>query len=75
MFKLALNAGHYMGTPGKRCDAKLDPNETREWWLNDRIADKVETKLKPYDGIEILRIDDTTGKTDLSLTNRTNKAN
>lgn len=75
MFKLALNAGHYMGTPGKRCDAKLDPNETREWWLNDRIADKVESKLKVYDGIEILRIDDTTGNTDLSLTERTNKAN
>lgn len=75
MFRLALNAGHYMGTPGKRCLGSLDLNETREWWLNDRIADMIENKLKAYDGIEILRIDDTTGKTDVSLDDRTAKAN
>ncbi len=75
MFKLALTAGHYMGTPGKRCLKSLDSKETREWYLNDRIADKIQKKLKSYDGIEILRTDDTTGKTDVSLTERTNKAN
>ena len=75
MFKLALTAGHYMGTPGKRCLNTLDPKETREWWLNDRIVDKIQKKLKAYEGIEILRTDDTTGKTDVSLTERTNKAN
>ena len=75
MFKLALNAGHYMGTPGKRCLGSLDPNETREWWLNDRIADMIENKLKAYDGIKILRIDDTEGKIDITLDDRTAEAN
>lgn len=75
MFKLALNAGHGLFTAGKRCKKSLDPNETREWWLNDRIADKIEKILAEYDGIEILRVDDTTGNTDVSLTERTNKAN
>lgn len=75
MFKLALNAGHYLKTPGKRCLKKLDKNETREWWLNNRICDKIEKKLKAYDGYELLRLDDTTGATDVSLANRVKKAN
>ena len=61
MFKLALTAGHYLGTAGKRCLKALDPKETREWWLNDRIVDKIQKKLSAYEGIEILRTDDTTG--------------
>lgn len=64
-----------MGTPGKRCSKSLDPNETREWWLNDRIADKVEKLLKGYSGYELIRTDDTTGKKEISLTARTNAAN
>lgn len=75
MFKIALTAGHYLGTPGKRCLRKLDPNETKEWTLNDRIADKVEKLLKGYEGYELIRTDDTTGKKDIDLTARTNAAN
>ena len=74
-FKIALTAGHYMGTYGKRCMKSLDPNETREWWLNDRIADKVEKLLQNYLGWELIRTDDTTGQKDISLTARTNAAN
>lgn len=74
-FKLALSAGHYMNTAGKRCLKSLDKNETREWWLNDRIADKIQSQLSAYDGIEILRLDDTTGKTDVSLTTRSDNSN
>lgn len=74
-FKIALNAGHYSKTAGKRCLKKLDKNETREWVLNDRICDKIETKLKAYKGYELLRIDDTTGKNDISLSKRTKTAN
>ena len=74
-FKIALTAGHYMNTPGKRCLKQLDPNETREWWLNDRIADKVEKLLTNYTGYELIRTDDTTGKKDISLSARTNAAN
>lgn len=75
MFKLALNAGHYKYTAGKRCHADIDPKQTREWVLNDRICDKIETILAGYDGIEVLRIDDTSGEADTSLANRTTKAN
>jgi N-acetylmuramoyl-L-alanine amidase len=75
MFKLALNAGHYLYTAGKRCHPSLDPNQTREWTLNNRVADKIEKILAEYDGIEVLRIDDRTGQTDVSLKDRTDKAN
>ncbi len=74
MFKLALNAGHGMGTAGKRCMKSLDANETREWWLNDRIADGIEKILAEYDGIEVLRTDDTTGAKDVSVTTRLSNA-
>ncbi len=75
VFKIALNAGHYYGEPGRRCWKQFDPNEHREWWLNDRIADKVEKLLKNYTGYQLIRIDDTTGKNEISLSARTNAAN
>lgn len=74
MFKLALVAGHNLAT-AKGCWSQFDPNETREWVLNDRVADKLEQRLAKYDGIEILRIDDTNGIADMSLTEITSKAN
>lgn len=75
MFKIALNAGHGYYTAGKRCLKAFDTNETREWVLNARICDKVQEKLKRYMGYEIIRLDDTTGKNDVSLRTRTDKAN
>lgn len=76
MFKIALTAGHYKHTAGKRCLKALDPNETREWVLNDRIADKVEKLLAArYTGYELIRTDDTTGEKDISLNARTTAAN
>ena len=75
MYKIALNAGHGLNTAGKRCLASLDPNETREWQLNSRICNKIEEKLKAYEGYKLIRLDDTTGKTDIALKTRTNKAN
>ena len=75
MFKIALNAGHGLYTAGKRCMKALDPMETREWRLNSRICEKVEQKLKAYTGYELLRLDDRTGKTDVALKTRTDKAN
>lgn len=74
IFKIALGAGHGLYTAGKRCMKSLDPKETREWWLNDRIVDKLERKLANY-RCEVLRVDDTTGLTDVSLANRVKKAN
>lgn len=74
-FKIALSAGHGKNTAGKRCMKKLDPQETREWVLNDRIADKIEKLLKDYTGYELLRVDDTTGVQDVALRARSNAAN
>ena len=75
MFKLALNAGHGLHTAGKRCMKTIDPNETREWSLNSRICGKIEALLAGYDGIMVRRMDDVTGATDRSITERTNAAN
>jgi N-acetylmuramoyl-L-alanine amidase len=75
MKKIILTAGHYKYTPGKSCPANLDPYETREWVLNDRICDKIEQKLKAYEGYELLRTDDTTGEKGIPNDERIAKAN
>lgn len=71
---IAIDAGHYLGTPGKRCLKSIDPNETREWVLNARIADHLQTRLSLYDCIT-MRVDDTTGEKDVSLGERVTQAN
>ena len=76
MFKIALGAGHGINTEGKRCLKSLDPNETREWWLNDRICDYVESYLKDYTGYDLLRLDDSDdGKENVPLVDRVKAAN
>lgn len=75
MFKIALTAGHYKYTAGKRCLKSLDPKETREWVLNARICDKIEKLLAQYDGVEILRTDDRNGEKNITLEQRTTAAN
>ena len=72
MFKLALNAGHSYLTAGKRCLKSIDPNETREYVLNKRVCDKIQSILSEFDNIEILRIDD---GSEIPLRLRTDKAN
>ena len=72
--KICIDAGHGRYTAGKRCMKKLDANETREWVLNDRVADKLIELLKSYK-CEILRVDDVTGNTNVSLEERVKKAN
>lgn len=71
---IALDAGHGLKTPGKRCMRKLDPSETREWRLNARIMDMVEEGLKDYD-CKVLRVDDRTGARDVPLSARVSAAN
>lgn len=74
MLKIAIDAGHYKGTPGRRCLAALDPSETREWELNRRVADKLETLLAGYD-CQVLRVDDRTGDRLIDLGDRVAAAN
>ena len=75
MFKIAYCAGHYINTPGKRCLKSLDPNETREWVLNDRVAVHFARAAMGYEEVELLRTDDPTGKNNISIASRTAKAN
>lgn len=71
---IALDAGHGMKTAGKRCMKSIDPNETREWFLNDRIMDMVEAELRRYH-CTVLRVDDTTGAQDVPMSKRVSTAN
>lgn len=70
MVKIAIDAGHGMNTSGKRT-----PDGEREWSFNNMVVLAAIERLKQYSGVEILRLDDPTGKTDVSLRNRTIKAN
>ncbi|MDF2068015.1 N-acetylmuramoyl-L-alanine amidase [Bacillus sp. Cr_A10] len=67
---MALDAGHGYNTPGKRT-----PDDEKEWSFNDVVVRYVIAGLKFYVGVEILRLDDPTGKTDTPLGTRTNQAN
>ena len=71
---IAIDAGHGLTTSGKRCLKSIDPSETKEWWLNNRIADRLEVLLAGYE-CKIIRVDDTTGAKDISLANRVKAAN
>ena len=75
MFKIALTAGHFRHTAGKRCMKNLDPNETGEWVLNSRIAEKVETLLGGYEGYSLLRTDDRAGEKAITIEERVAAAN
>lgn len=75
MFKIALDAGHGINTLGKRCLKSIDPKQTREWTLNDRICDKIQSLLSAYEGYQLLRVDDTTGVKDIALATRVTNAN
>ncbi|KYD02621.1 N-acetylmuramoyl-L-alanine amidase [Heyndrickxia sporothermodurans] len=69
--KIAIDAGHGYNTAGKR----VPDGSMREWEFNNATALKVRDLLKDYENVEVLLTHDTTGKTDVPLTTRTNKAN
>lgn len=75
MFKIAVDAGHYLKTPGRRVDKRLDTAQTREWVLNDRVARYLTEAAGAYPGVEILRVDDPTGKKNRTLSARCKEAN
>ena len=71
---ICIDAGHYLGTLGKRCLKSIDPGETREWVLNARVADKLQARLAGYD-CQTMRVDDTVGAKDVTLPQRVKAAN
>lgn len=73
--KVAIDAGHFKYTPGKRCLKSIDPSETREWYLNSRVAAMLSARLADYKNVEVMRMDDTTGEHEVSLAKRCQKAN
>lgn len=75
MFKIAYGAGHILATAGKRLPKSLDPNQTREWTLNDRVARYFAEAAKQYEGVELLRVDDPEGEKNISLAARCAAAN
>ncbi|MCG3089116.1 N-acetylmuramoyl-L-alanine amidase [Sporosarcina cyprini] len=68
--KIALDAGHGINTPGKQ-----SPADEREWSFNNKVLLACAAALKQYEGVQILRLDDPTGKTDIPLKTRTDNAN
>lgn len=72
MVKVAICAGHggFGVTPGKRT-----PDGEYEWDFNNKVVVAFINELKNYKNVQILRTDDPTGKTDVPLKTRTDKAN
>ena len=70
MIKIAIDAGHGLNTPGKRT-----PSGEREWSFNNKVALTAIEKINKYQNVQILRLDDATGKTDIPLKTRTDRAN
>ena len=75
MFKIAYCAGHCMHTPGKRMPAELNRDQTREWVLNDRVARYFAEAAAQYEGVQLYRTDDETGKTFVDIPPRVKQAN
>ena len=70
---IALDAGHGLTTKGKEITLAGYPR-TKEWYLNDKISDRVEELLGNYE-CKVVRVGDTTGNKDLSLAQRVKTAN
>ena len=70
---LVLDAGHSLNTPGKET-YKGSKGVVKEWSMNDSVCRKIQSILKHYN-VTIYRTDDTTGKTDISLSERVKRCN
>ena len=73
--RIAYNAGHMRATPGKRLPKELDPGETREWVLNDRVARYFAAEMGRYRNVELRRLDDPEGEKNIELESRVALAN
>lgn len=75
MFKIAIGAGHYLGTPGRFVPAALDPASPKEWQLNNRVAGYVAEAAQQYEGVALLRVDDPAGIKRIAVEDRCKAAN
>src|SRR5690625_491547 len=64
------DAGHGLHTSGKRT-----PDGEREWSFNNEVAKAFVKEMKKYKDVSVYRTDDESGKRDVPLHERTNKAN
>lgn len=70
---LVLDAGHGLNTSGKQT-MNGSKGVIKEWTMNSNVCNKIQAILKDYD-VTIHRTDDTTGKTDISLSERVKRCN
>lgn len=75
MVKIAIDAGHGINTAGKRVPTSLGYGDIREWTLNNKVVVEIIKLLNQYQNVEILRLDDPTGRRDVPLAERSKKAN
>jgi N-acetylmuramoyl-L-alanine amidase len=71
-WKVVIDDGHggFGVTPGKRT-----PDGEFEWSFNNQVGLAAIAELNTYENVKVLRTDDPTGKTDVPLKTRTDKAN
>ena len=70
---LVLDAGHGLNTAGKRT-LNGSRGVVHEWTMNNNVCNKIANILKDYN-VTIYRTDDTTGKTDVPLSERVKRCN
>lgn len=73
-FRFAYAAGHYIDST-KGIPPYMGMGDIREWTLNDQVADFIPEAAARYENVELLRVDDPTGKTYIDLDERCAAAN
>lgn len=73
-FKIAYCAGHHLGN-AKGIPASMGLGNIREWTLNDQVARHFAIAALEYDGVSILRTDDSTGNKLIDIPDRCAAAN
>lgn len=71
MFKISLDAGHGINTPGKR----TPDDSLHEWQFNSEVVRYMQLELANYQDVAVLRVDDPTGQRDVPLKERTDRVN
>lgn len=71
---LAIAAGHWEGVV-RGIPTNLHSPRVSEWDLNKPVVDAVEEILNRYEGVQVLRVEDTTGAKMVGLSDRCKAAN